>query len=447
MKKLLVAVIVLSLSLLAWGIWNWDSSPPTISWVEASPSLGRQGKVRLEVLDSGNGLGMIKILLSNSDQSHSLLEETFPMPWPWQTRLKGRSLELAVDSWIDEGLLTEGQFRLEVRLRDHPNLLFWRRESFEQREFLLDLTPPRIRVLTSQHYIRQGGAESIVYTVSEDAVASGVSAGESQFRGYPLSTRGPGAHICLFALSYDQPADTPLRVWAEDAAGNRSEMGFWNKITPVKFRNRDITLPESFMNKVVPEILSYQDEVQDQGDLLSTFLEINGRLRRINQQQIAEISRQSLSQLLWDEAFMQLTNSKVESAFADRRTYYFQGQEVDQQTHLGFDLASVVHSPVEAANSGRVVFADYLGIYGNTVLVDHGLGLISLYGHLSSIEVQKGQEVERGETLGRTGQTGLAGGDHLHFSMILQGTEVNPLEWWDSRWVSLHVLSRQTGLD
>ncbi|MFQ5929382.1 MAG: M23 family metallopeptidase, partial [Acidobacteriota bacterium] len=155
--------------------------------------------------------------------------------------------------------------------------------------------------------------------------------------------------------------------------------------------------------------------------------------------------RQSAGRVLWSEPFLQLSKSQVESAFADHRTYYYQGRKVDQQTHLGFDLASLAHSPVECANDGIVVFAGYLGIYGNSVLVDHGLGLLSLYGHLSSIEVQKGRWVKRGEILGRTGQTGLAAGDHLHFSLILQGVQVNPLEWWDQRWVREHVLAKLTG--
>jgi murein DD-endopeptidase MepM/ murein hydrolase activator NlpD len=139
---------------------------------------------------------------------------------------------------------------------------------------------------------------------------------------------------------------------------------------------------------------------------------------------------------------LQLSNSKVESRFADHRIYVYEGDEIDRQTHLGFDLASLAQSPVEASNSGIVVFADYLGIYGNTVILDHGLGLFSLYGHLSSFDVEKGQSVSRGETLGRTGQSGLAAGDHLHFSMLVGEVQVNPLEWWDPKWVQDHVLSK-----
>jgi murein DD-endopeptidase MepM/ murein hydrolase activator NlpD len=94
---------------------------------------------------------------------------------------------------------------------------------------------------------------------------------------------------------------------------------------------------------------------------------------------------------------------------------------------------------VNAANHGRVVYADDLGIYGSCVLVDHGLGLATLYGHLSQIDVSVGDEVRKGDTLGLSGATGLAGGDHLHFAVQVGGTYVDPLEWWDRSWVRKHV--------
>jgi murein DD-endopeptidase MepM/ murein hydrolase activator NlpD len=127
------------------------------------------------------------------------------------------------------------------------------------------------------------------------------------------------------------------------------------------------------------------------------------------------------------------------SAFADRRTYVYSGREVDQQTHLGFDLAATRATPVPAGNDGKVALAGYFGIYGNTVVLDHGYGLMSLYAHLSQIDVAKGQSVARGDVLGRTGATGLAGGDHLHFTLLIQGLPVNPNEWWDPHWIRDHV--------
>ena len=111
--------------------------------------------------------------------------------------------------------------------------------------------------------------------------------------------------------------------------------------------------------------------------------------------------------------------------FADHRTYFYENKEIDQQVHLGFDLAVTSAVPVVAANKGRVVNADFLGIYGNCVILDHGMGVQSLYAHLSSIDVKVGDTVEKGQTLGRSGMTGLAGGDHLHFTMLVNGHPVN----------------------
>ena len=117
---------------------------------------------------------------------------------------------------------------------------------------------------------------------------------------------------------------------------------------------------------------------------------------------------------------MQLGNSQVEASFADHRTYLYSGKEVDQQVHLGFDLAVTAGVPVAAANAGKVLHAAWLGIYGNCVIVDHGMGVASLYGHLSSIDVKVGDTVTKGQALGRSGMTGLAGGDHLHFTMLVE---------------------------
>jgi murein DD-endopeptidase MepM/ murein hydrolase activator NlpD len=148
---------------------------------------------------------------------------------------------------------------------------------------------------------------------------------------------------------------------------------------------------------------------------------------------------------LWTQSFLQLAGSQVESAFADLRTYVYKGKKIDQQVHLGFDLATTQHGPVLAANDGKVIWAAPLGIYGNCIVLDHGLGLQSIYGHLSAITVKEGDMVSRGQQMGKSGSTGLAGGDHLHYSMQVDGVQVNPVEWWDDHWINDHIRSRLKG--
>jgi murein DD-endopeptidase MepM/ murein hydrolase activator NlpD len=162
----------------------------------------------------------------------------------------------------------------------------------------------------------------------------------------------------------------------------------------------------------------------------------------MNAATIEGLARQTSPARLWDAPFIQLGNSKVEAAFADHRTYLYKGKEIDQQVHLGFDLAVTSHVPIVAANAGKVLNASWLGIYGNCVIVDHGMGVQSLYGHLSSFDVKVGDSVSRGQTIGRSGMTGMAGGDHLHFTMLVNGRMVNPVEWWDPHWIADRVLRK-----
>jgi murein DD-endopeptidase MepM/ murein hydrolase activator NlpD len=176
-----------------------------------------------------------------------------------------------------------------------------------------------------------------------------------------------------------------------------------------------------------------------QKSLVADFLEVNRGLRNANHQRIAEICATSNPKRLWKGPFKRLANTAPMAAFADRRTYLYGGQEIDQQTHLGVDLASLAGAPVEASNSGIVAFADELGIYGQCVVIDHGQGVFSLYAHLSAMNVSAGQPVQTGQIIGRTGSTGLAGGDHLHLSILVNGVFVNPIEWWDAHWVQDNV--------
>jgi murein DD-endopeptidase MepM/ murein hydrolase activator NlpD len=128
--------------------------------------------------------------------------------------------------------------------------------------------------------------------------------------------------------------------------------------------------------------------------------------------------------------------------FADKRNYMYQGKKIDEQVHLGFDIAGTAHMTIPAANDGRVIWADRLGIYGNCVVIDHGYGLQTIYGHMSEFLVKKGDMVKRLQPIGKTGQTGMAGGDHLHFSMQIDGVQVNPIEWWDEHWIHDRIWSK-----
>jgi murein DD-endopeptidase MepM/ murein hydrolase activator NlpD len=199
----------------------------------------------------------------------------------------------------------------------------------------------------------------------------------------------------------------------------------------------NITLPDRFLKIKVRNLADAAGIPQD--DLLRAFNQINTELRAANEAKIREIVANPSESKLWNGAFTQLQNSKVTSKFAEQRSYFVDGQKISEATHFGYDLASTAGAPIQASNSGLVIFVDDIGIYGNSVIIDHGMDLFSLYAHLSSMSVSAGDRVEKNDTLGFSGATGLAGGDHLHFAILLGGTYVEPLEWWDPLWVKTHV--------
>jgi murein DD-endopeptidase MepM/ murein hydrolase activator NlpD len=322
--------------------------------------------------------------------------------------------------------------------------------STASKDFQVRLEPPRISVLSTKHYVNLGGSEMVVYKATPPDVASGVRVGNIEYPGFPASGAGatgadPSIKAAFFALLHDQPVNTPIVAFARDEAGNEVKATFVDNVFPKPFKKSRIEIDDKFINRVVPEIIEHSPELkmtppqQDSPEMLAGFLRLNGELRKLNAQQIADLAKKTLPERQWTETFVQLGNSKVEASFADHRTYIYKGKEIDQQTHLGFDLAVTAHVPVLAANSGTILNASWLGIYGNCVVIDHGMGVQSLYGHMQSFDVKVGDKVTRGQTLGRSDSTGLAGGDHLHYTLLVGGQMVNPVEWWDAHWIADRV--------
>lgn len=345
--------------------------------------------------------------------------------------------------------LKEGPASIDV-MAVRP-VLFGRREAMTQSRFGVEvrLRPPVIGVQSQFHYINHGGAEFVVYNVTPGDAASGVRVGDRTYPGFPaagagIETTDATIHVAFFALAWNQDLDTPITVFARDDLGNESASTFTYRVFAKQFRESRINLDDRFLARVVPAILQNSPDftVDDPTDLLASFVKINRDMRRENDAYIASLSEKTATEILWRGPFKQLMNTAVESGFADQRDYFYDRKLVDHQTHLGFDLASTAAAPVITANRGRVAYAGWLGIYGNCVIVDHGMGLQSLYGHLSAIDVAVGDMVDTDQQLGRSGATGLAGGDHLHFTILLHGVPVNPIEWWSKQWIEDRVIRK-----
>ncbi len=440
----LLAVLACSAALILLGVGVFHvGSPPEIRIVAGAPVIGKQTGIRIEVSEPRRGLSDVKVELVQGDKTGRLLEKAYQPRgqfrfWGPRTERDTLTCEAGRSAvpWLIEGNAT-------VRVTAGRAGTWLRGPGPEIRELTLPvrLTPPALQVKSGGTYVNQGGCEVVVYQVGESAVRDGVRSGTWWFPGYPLPGGGKQDRFALFAVPYDVTGPDP-RLVAVDGAGNEAEARILDRFTQKAFRRDTIQLTASFLGKVVPEIMSHSPQLQDRGNLVDNFLEINTKLRQENAGELKKMAAASRQRFLWRRPFLMMRNGKAMAGFGDHRTYRYEGKDLDSQDHLGFDLAVTRHSPVPAANDGVVVCARYFGIYGNTVVIDHGYGLMSLYGHLSSIGVKDGQQVKRGEVLGTTGETGLAGGDHLHFTTLLQGLPVNPVEWWDAHWIEDRIAGK-----
>lgn len=449
----IIAVLLVALLVAAGGAWVYAgrASAPIIQIAQPTKFVGVDSTLDVAVEAPAGTLTRLDITLEQNGKSTPL----YSMANPAAAEMKQETPErVRVTRAIGKRALADlqaGAGKIVVTAARKGPWGLRTREASASREFQARFTPPRVSVVSMHHHINFGGSEAVVYRATPPDVESGVQVGDRLYPGVPVANAGvPGAdpslRIALFGLLWEQDLNTPIRLYARDEAGNRTSASFDYKVFPRTFQKSRINLDDAFLQRVVPEILEHSPEINaplsKPEDYLSAYLTVNNDLRRKNAEKIVSVAATSEPRMLWKGPFIPLGNASVEAKFADHRFYIYKGQEVDQQTHLGFDLAVTANIPVQAGNDGKVVYADYLGIYGNCVIIDHGMGLSSLYAHLASIDVKAGDPVTRGHIVGRSGMTGLAGGDHLHFSIQLQGQPVNPVEWWDPHWIEDRVMRK-----
>jgi murein DD-endopeptidase MepM/ murein hydrolase activator NlpD len=458
MRRLVSVLVVVAILLAAGGgvaYWYAGRLPgPAIEIVHPERFIGATTPLEVTVDAPGAELATLEIVFEQNGARTPLFVHGSAAPDAPVAQVATEADRVKVTREIGResvGGIRSGPARIVVAA-SRPVLFGLRQVGAETaRDVEVRLERPRLAVLSTHHYVNQGGAEVVVYRVTPPDVDSGVVVGDVEYPGFPgtgaaadgVSITDPAVRVAFFALRWDQPLDTPIRVFARDQAGNSARAEFDHRTFPKPTRRSRIDLDDAFLERVVPAILEGTGEVKAEGSRLDQFLAINGELRRKNNATIASFAAKTSPELLFRGlVFHPFTNTAVESAFADQRTYVYQGKEVDHQVHLGFDLASYTGTPIVAAARGTVLYADELGIYGNCVIVDHGMGVQSLYAHLSSIGVEPGATVEKEQELGRSGMTGLAGGDHLHFTMLINGQMVNPVEWWDQHWIDDRILRK-----
>ena len=438
-KARFVAVLLVAFAIAFGGWYVLRVGPaPEVDLATELPAVGRSNVVTAVFSEPEHGLSSVRLELIQGDRRELLAEEVFApgsgIPFVGGVGTAQAVLEAVVGTdstaWLAEGevVLRATADRASGPLRSPAPVSV-------ERNLPVRLRPPRLEIVSTQHYGRQGGSGAVVYRVGEHVVRSGVRAEQVESPGSHRPGGGSNDRFAIYSLPWNVADSGNIRLFAEDDAGNRAEQPFLDIFKTIPSRTDTIRLSDAFFQKVVPAIASQTPGFDAGGSLLDQYLRINGDLRRAELERVVELSRYSEPAFLWSGAFLQMANSARAANFAETRSYMYEGREVDRQTHLGLDLASTARAMVPAPNSGRVVFAGWMSLYGNAAIIDHGYGVLSLCGHMSTVDVATGDFVTKGDRLGTSGTTGLAGGDHLHLEVFVHGQSVDPIEWFDAKWI------------
>ena len=441
--RLVVLLFLVMLIVAGWfGFSRLEGTPPEVGLDLSFGTLGSQARLTGTVNDETSGLREVWIALSRGGVDKVIYSKTWPSDgFPG----KGSTFSDTIDVDADPGKLglTDGKALLRIRATDHSlrNLLKGN-TTYIEKEITIDTQPPVVDILTRSHNVAQGGTGVVAYRVSEKVAESGVRVGDNFFPGYAGYFEGhDNVYVAFFALTHLQKKGTEILVEAEDEAGNRTKAGFYHYIIGKQFKSDRINIGDGFLNAKIPAMSVEQFGAKPSNNL-EKYLVINSKMRADNNRTILSNGTKTEAKMRWKGTFKQLPGSATPATFADHRSYYYKGKRVDQKYHLGMDFASIKHAKIPAANAGKVVFVQEVGIYGRTVIIDHGFGLLSSYSHMSSVRVKEGDVLKKGDVVGRTGVTGLVGGDHLHFGMIVGHVFVNPIEWLDGHWIKNNITSK-----
>jgi murein DD-endopeptidase MepM/ murein hydrolase activator NlpD len=438
-SRLIVLICFIIILPIVWIlVVRFEGEKPSITLELPSLSLGKTQELSFSVLDAKSGVRRIWIGLVKDGKEVDLFKKDLP----FAGFIRGgiihqESFKIVVEP-VKMGI-TDGKAMLRMIAKDYS----WRgwfkgNTTYLEKDVIIDTHAPEVVILSKAHNVNQGGAGLVIFRVSETCPKSGVVVGENFFPGYPGVFKDNNILTAFFALNHEQGPGTKIFASATDLAGNNSKAGFPHYIKKKVFKEDVLEISDRFLNWKMTEF-DVDISPDSQTPMMDKFLKVNRQVRIDNFKQILNIVQNTDKKLYWKGVFLRLPNSARRAGFADHRIYKYNGHIIDRQTHMGIDLASVAQSPVFASNTGKVIFAEGLGIYGKTVIIDHGFGLFSMYSHLSSFTVKKDQMVSKGEIIGRTGVTGLAGGDHLHFGILVHNTFVNPIEWWDESWIKNNI--------
>ncbi len=394
--------------------------------------------VNIDISDKNAGIKNISIQIVSMNTVIKLYTKTFE-----DNFIKNFKIKFKTDK-----IIPDGKAVMIVSVSDYSRNNFL--NGFTKtirRNIIVDSKKPVVHLLSGIDRIRITGTALAVF-YAKDSNLKEVYVGVShdgitdKFKAFDASSffNKKNVYLGFFTYRLSKDKNYSTNVYAVDTAGNVTVVHIPVYYSDIKIRKSKINITDSFIKNKVLAIME-NENIQKKDNLLDDFLYVNNTVRKQDAEKIMQICAKSEPEFLWKGRFEQLKNSKVTATFGDKRSYYYKGKLIDIKHHMGYDLASIRNARVNAANSGIIVFEGYLGVYGNAMIIDHGFGIFSLYGHLSEFLSKVGEKVRKGQYIAITDTTGLAGGDHLHFDVLVDGYYTNPIDWWDPHWIKTHITS------
>lgn len=432
-------MIVVLLSLLAGAGYvytapEFERLKPEISGAE-SIYWNRSDPLELALHDNIS-LKDYKVFLSDGQKKMIVSQGTFAVPtkdkiilieYPKNNELNNKAKHL--------------QLRVEVADKSFWNF-FQGNTSIKDIKIKVDYKRPNVNVLSNSYSVTQGGSALVVFQADDINLEQlYIQIPNKKFQVTPY--KKSGYYVALIAWPFRE--DTfHAKIVAIDKANNKRVVDIPFYVKNHRYRVSWIRARDNFIEGKITDLASSEPEYSAISDKLEKLKAINETMRLKNEELIHELSHKSSTEVLnkWKiHKFYPLKNGAKVASYGDERHYYYNSKEneVSKSYHVGYDLASTKMASIVSSNAGTVIYANENGIYGNMPIIDHGLGLYSLYGHCSQILVKEGDKVKSGQVIARTGVSGLALGDHLHFGLLVQGIEVRPIEWFDASWIRKNI--------
>lgn len=419
-----------------------ESAPPQITWHDEPRGLGAEPAVlAVNAQDQGSGLDEIIVRILQNNKPTELMRRSFGT-----ATVHDETLEVSVNP---KALgLREGNAEVQVLAFDKS---LWNNGSQLSKIVEINYLKPQITALTPQQNGVLGGSELVFYKVmGKTPAVQGVLSQGSVYPGFPASGWDPkfkskgSVYVAFYPIpaSFDDSRDT-MELTARDSLGNSAQARFNYRIKRRRWSSFRAALSEESARAMRETLLAYAQRekvpVKPSGDLASDLKTLLKALALSDAGFIDTALSEPSAERLWRDAFLPPVTSAPNNSMGDQRAVVVGTTEVVRGAATGVRFPVSKRSPVVASNGGKVVFIGELGLLGNSIVIDHGFGLATIYGHLSTVKVQRGLAVARGQEIGQTGTSGFAQSEEVYFEMRLHGQPVSPNEWWDQSWVTDHV--------